>query len=146
MIKKYVALLVYLILFGVTNAYPNVYPLNNLNSQTETKINSKAYWIEINTCSVVLRTSIELNQKLQPNTPIDQLSSMPAICTSNVSGQNLVSGGVRNLIGSGHRITGISHQVTVLPTVSTDGKVELLISAIFILEKPQSSQASGLTR
>lgn len=109
-------------------------------------VNNKAYWVETNICSVVLRAPIETNKTLQASTPIDQLSSLPAVCTSNVTGQNQVAGGVRSLIGVGHRITGVSHQVTALPGVSPDGKVELLISALFSLEKPQVAQPSGVSR
>jgi hypothetical protein len=109
-------------------------------------VNNKAYWVETNICSVVLRAPIEPNKTLQANTPIDQLSSLPAVCTSNLTGQNQVAGGVRSLIGVGHRITGLSHQVTALPSISTDGKVELLISALFSLEKPQVAQPSGVSR
>ena len=117
----------------ISNAFANT----KLIEPTYPVVNNKAFWVETAICSVVLRVPIDTNKALQATTPIDQLSTLPAVCTGNVIGQILVNGGVRSLINSGHRITGLSHQVTVLSALSSDNKVELLLSALFSLEKPQ---------
>ena len=140
--NKHLIRLILLTSICVSNVFANA----RLVEPSTPTVNNKAYWVETNVCSVVLRAPIEANKTLQANTPIDQLSSLPAVCTSNVTGQNQVAGGVRSLIGVGHRITSVSHQVTALPNVSTDGKVELLISALFSLEKPQVAQPNFMTK
>jgi len=100
-----------------------------------------AFWVDTTICSVVLKTSIDAIKPLAPGTPIDQLSSLGAICTSNISGQNLVTGGVRSLVAEGYRVTAMSHHVAVLAPAAADGRAEVLISALFSLERPQRALA-----
>jgi hypothetical protein len=98
--------------------------------------NNRAFYVDTTICSVVIKTSINPTASIQQGTPVDSLIGQPAICTSSVSGQSQISTGVRQLIGNGFRITGVSHAVTVLGQSTTD-RSDLLISAIFTLERPQ---------
>ena len=95
-----------------------------------------AHWVESAMCSVVLKTQIEAGQPLLPGNPIESMAVLPANCSGNVMEHATVSGGIRYLLQSGFRMTGVSHQTTALRT-NPDGKVELLISAIYALERPQ---------
>lgn len=104
-------------------------------------VDARAFWVDSTVCSVVLKTSIDAIKPLAPGTPIDQLSSLGAICTSNITGQNLVAGGVRSLLAEGFRVTALSHQVVVLAPAGADGRAEVLISALFSLERPQRALA-----
>ncbi len=100
-----------------------------------------AFWLDTTICSVVLKTSIDAAKPLAPGTPIDQLSSMGAICTSNITGQSLVTGGVRSLLAEGFRVTALSHHVAVLGHAAAEGRSEVLVSVLFSLERPQRAQA-----
>lgn len=103
-----------------------------------------AFWVDSTVCSVVSKVPMDASKPILIGTPIDQFVSAPAICTSSVSGQNQVAGGVRNLLLQGFRITGVSHSVTPLATADV-GKYELLLSAIFTLERPQSTNTGAGT-
>lgn len=111
------------------------------------ELQPRAYWVESSVCTVLLKAPIDAARPLQTGTPVDLLATMPAICTSSVTGQAPVPGGVRSLLIAGFRITAVSHSVTALPPASTpanglaDPKVELLVSAIFTLERPQAAVA-----
>lgn len=104
-------------------------------------VDRSAFWVDSTICSVVLKTSVDAAKPLAPGTPIDQLSSLGAICTSNITGQNLVAGGVRSLLAEGFRVTAMSHHVAVLAPAVADGRAEVLISALFSLERPQRAAA-----
>lgn len=109
------------------------------------ELQPRAFWVESSVCTVLVKAPIDAARPLQAGTPIDLLASMPAICTSSVTGQAPVPGGVRSLLVAGFRITAVSHTVSALPVVAAaagtpaDGRVELLISAIFALERPQAT-------
>jgi hypothetical protein len=104
---------------------------------------TKAFWVESTVCTVVVKTPIDAVRPIQAGTPIDLLTSLPAICTSSVTGQNQVQGGIRSLLTAGFRVTGVSHQVAVLSPAGGDGKAELLISAILSLERQQLVAPGG---
>lgn len=107
----------------------------------------RAFFVDSSICTVLARAPIDTTKPLQAGTPLDLLVSMPTICTSNVSGQTAVQGGVRSLLAAGFRITAVSHQVTPLSSTPGDPRVELLITAVFGLERPQSQLAlPGNTR
>jgi len=105
-------------------------------------VDRSAFWVDSTVCSVVLKTSVDASKPLAPGTPIDQLSSLGAICISNITGQNQVAGGVRSLLAEGFRVTALSHHVAVLAPAAADGRSELLISALFSLERPQRAAAT----
>ena len=107
------------------------------------ELNPNAFWVDSTICTVVIKTPIEINKPIRSGTPIDQIANMPAICTSN-SGQSVSENGVRTLLNSGFRVKGVSHSVTALGALA-DGKVELLLSAVFALERPEG-MIPGLTR
>lgn len=102
----------------------------------------RAFWVDSTICTVLVKAPIDANKPLQAGTPIDLLTSMPAICTSSVTGQVPVPGGVRSLLVAGFRVTAVSHTVSPLPNTAGDSRVDLLISAIFSLERPQSTATS----
>jgi hypothetical protein len=96
-----------------------------------------AFWVDSSVCTVVVKTSIDTTKGIQVGaTPFDSLTSLPAICISNVGGQTLVPNGVRYLMSMGFRIKSVSHTSTSLSNM--DNKVELLLSALFALERPQT--------
>ena len=99
----------------------------------------RAFWVDSTTCSVLLKSPIDASKPLQAGTPLDLLISLPAICTSSVSGQAQVAGGVRSLLVAGFRVTSVSHAVTALPVAPGETRVELLVSALFALERPQAT-------
>ena len=113
------------------------------------ELQPRAFWVESSVCTVLVKAPIDATRPLQAGTPIDLLTSMPAICTHSVTGQAPVPGGVRSLLMAGFRITAVSHTVSALPVAAAaagtpaDGRVELLISAIFALERPQASITPG---
>jgi hypothetical protein len=98
-------------------------------------IDGDALWIESAVCSVVVKTPIDATWPLLAGNPIETLVGITTNCTGNMMVQNEIRGGVRLLLRQGFRIRGLSHQVTPLRT-DPDGKVELLISAMFTLERP----------
>ncbi len=106
------------------------------------EINPRAFWVESNICSIVIKVPIDAAKPLQVGTPFDQLASLPAICTGNVSGQAPVPGGVRSLLATGYRVVAVSHQVTALPGSTLDSRSEVLITALFSLERPQAQWPS----
>ena len=99
----------------------------------------RAFWVDSTVCTVLVKAPIDTTKPLQTGTPVDLLASLPAICTSSVTGQALVPGGVRSLLVAGFRVTAVSHTVSPLPAAAGDSRVDLLISAIFSLERPQST-------
>ena len=107
------------------------------------EINTNAFYVDSSVCTVVIKASVEPGKPIQPGTPIDQLASLPAICTSSMTGQNTVQGGVRSQMNIGFRITGVSHAVTPLGILS-DGRQELLISMVIALERPQTVAPTGV--
>ena len=113
-------------------------------SRPPVEINTQAFRVDSSLCTVVLKTSVEPGKPIQPGTPIDQLASLPAICTSNMTGQSTVPGGVRSQMMNGFRITGVSHSVTPLGLMS-DGRQELLISMVVALERPQTVLPTGVS-
>lgn len=115
---------------------------------TGLEVQNRAFWVETAICTVVQRATIEPGRPIQLGTPIDLLPSLPAVCTSNATGQTPVAAGVRSLTVAGFRVTGVSHQVTVLPTPlqTVEPRAELLISAIFSLERPPASLPSSHNR
>jgi hypothetical protein len=104
--------------------------------------NTRAFFVDTTVCSVVLKTSINAVASIQQGTPIDSLIGQPAICTSSVTGQAQVATGVRQVIGNGFRITGVSHSVTVIG-LPTNERSELLLSAVFTLERPQATASAA---
>lgn len=113
------------------------------------ELQPRAFWVESSICTVLVKAPIDVARPLQAGTPIDLLANMAAICTSSVTGQAPVPGGVRSLLVAGFRITAVSHTVSALPVAATaagapaEGRVELLISAIFALERPQATATPG---
>lgn len=113
------------------------------------ELQPRAFWVDSSVCTVLVKAPIDVARPLQAGTPIDLLATMPAICTSSVTGQAPVPGGVRSLLVAGFRITAVSHTVSALPVAASaagapaEGRVELLISAIFALERPQAATTSG---
>lgn len=105
--------------------------------QSGASIDRNAVLADSAVCTVVLKTSIEASQALGTGNPIDSLMTMPATCTGNMLTHTQMPGGVRQMLVSGFRLIGVSHQVTTLVTTPT-GKAELLISAMFALERPTS--------
>lgn len=102
------------------------------------EVNPRAFWVESSICSIVIKVPIDAAKPLQVGTPFDQLVSLPAICTGNVSGQASVPGGVRSLLATGYRVVAVSHNVSTLPGPSNDSRSEVLITALFSLERPQA--------
>lgn len=111
-------------------------------SQASASIDRNAVLADSAVCTVVIKTSIEASQVLAAGNPIDGLSSMPATCNGNMMMQLVVGGGVRQMLVTGYRLIGVSHQVTALAT-SPSGKAELLISAVFALERPTTVIVRG---
>jgi len=102
------------------------------------EINAQAFWVESAVCTLVLKTSIDIARPILSGTPIDQFSTLPATCALGTGAPVNWQGGVRALLGIGFRVKSVSHSVTNLGVVS-DGKVELLLSAVFALERPDGS-------
>lgn len=107
------------------------------------EINTNAFYVDSSICTVVIKVPVEPGKPIQLGTPIDQLATLPAICTSNMTGQNTVQGGVRSQMNIGFRVTGVSHAVTPIG-VLTDGRQELLISMVIALERPQTVAPTGM--
>lgn len=107
------------------------------------EINTNAFYVDSSICTVVIKVPVEPGKPIQLGTPIDQLASLPAICTSSMTGQNTVQGGVRSQMNIGFRITGVSHAVTPIG-IMTDGRQELLISMVVALERPQTVAPIGV--
>jgi hypothetical protein len=112
------------------------------------ELNPRAFWVDSSICTVVLKVPIDAAKPLAVGTPVDQLSSLPAVCASNVSGQTAVPGGIRSLLGQGFRVTAVSHALTALPGLALGAspgelRAELLITAIFCLERPQMAFPSA---
>jgi hypothetical protein len=101
------------------------------------EVDRNAFWIESTVCSVVVKTPIDATKPLLAGNPIATLAGITANCTGNMMVQNEVQGGVRLLLQQGYRIRALSHQVTPLHS-DAESKVDLLISAIFTLERPQT--------
>ena len=99
-------------------------------------VDKNAPWVESAICSVAIKSELDANKPIQLTSPIDNLVSVPANCTGNVMLRAEVMGGVRSLLVNGWRIANTSHQVTSLRTLPS-GQVDLLISGIFVLERPQ---------
>lgn len=95
-----------------------------------------APWVESAVCSVAIKSELDANKPIHATTPIDNLVSAPATCTGNVMLRNELVGGVRGLLVNGWRVSSATHQVTTLRAFPS-GQVELLISALFVLERPQ---------
>lgn len=112
--------------------------VSNIQQQPPIEINTNAFYVDSSVCTVVIKASVEPGKPIQPGTPIDQLASLPAICTSSMTGQNTVQGGVRGQMINGFRVTGVSHAVTPLGLLA-DGRQELLISMVIALERPQTA-------
>ncbi len=110
----------------------------NIQQQPPIEINTNAFYVDSSVCTVVIKAPVEPGKPFQPGTPIDQLASLPAICTSSMTGQNTVQGGVRSQMINGFRVTGVSHAVTPLGILA-DGRQELLISMVIALERPQTA-------
>lgn len=110
---------------GFANASTGIIPTVDANS----------YWVENVVCTSIVKTSIDVSRGLSAGNPIEGLSLMPVNCSGNMMTNTLVSGGVRQMLQSGFRLVSVSHQVTTLATDQT-GKAELLISALFALERP----------
>jgi hypothetical protein len=94
-------------------------------------------------CTVVKRVSIDLSKPLTVSNPIESLSLLPAVCNSRVLSKMEYTDGVRSLLVIGWRVTSASHQVTSLGTNTSTGAAELLVSAVFTLER---ASATGYTR
>ena len=117
--------------------------VTNLQARPPVEINTNAFFVDSSVCTVVIKASVEPGKAIQPGTPIDQLASLPAICTSSMTGQNTVQGGVRGQMINGFRVTGVSHAVTPLGILA-DGRQELLISMVIALERPQTVIPTGM--
>lgn len=103
--------------------------------------NANAFWVDSTVCSVVLKTTIDALKPIQQGaTPLDTLAARPATCSSNITGQTMQAAGVRGLLAAGFRVNSVSHAVTPLYS-SADARVELLLSAVFALERPQTTSA-----
>jgi hypothetical protein len=101
--------------------------------------NANAFWVDSTVCSVVLKTSIDALKPIQQGaTPLDTLTAQPATCSSNITGQTMQAAGIRALLAAGFRVNSVSHAVTPLHS-STDARVELLLSIVFALERPQTA-------
>lgn len=101
--------------------------------------NANAFWVDTTVCSVVLKTTIDALKSIQQGaTPLDTLAAQPATCSSNITGQTMQAAGVRGLLAAGFRVNSVSHAVTPLHS-SADARVELLLSAVFALERPQTT-------
>ena len=98
-------------------------------------VDQSAYWVENVVCTAVVKTSIEASRNLIAGNPIEALVIMPANCSGNMMANSVVNGGVRQMLQSGFRLVSVSHQVTTLVADQT-GKAELLISALFALDRP----------
>jgi hypothetical protein len=110
--------------------------------QSGAAIDRNALLVDSVVCTVVLKASIEASQGLGAGNPIDALVTVPATCVGNTMPQTQVGGGVRQMLISGFRQIGVSHQVTTL-AVTPSGKAELLISAIFALERSNGIVLGG---
>jgi hypothetical protein len=98
-------------------------------------VDQNSYWVENVICTAIVKTNFEASRNLAVGNPIEELVVMPANCSGNMMVKTIVNGGVRQLLQSGFRVVSVSHQVTTLVADPT-GKAELLISALFALERP----------
>jgi hypothetical protein len=127
MIKKIILLGVVTTLF--LNANAGVLPLGT---------NQTTQWVESTLCTVVLRAPIDAGKPLQSGNPIEAMASLPVVCTGSIMQQMPIAGGVRQMMTMGFRVTGISHQVTPIKS-DADGKNELLITALFTMERASTN-------
>lgn len=97
-------------------------------------IASSPLTVETAVCSVVWKSSYEPSRAIAPANPIESLPYLPALCTSQIMSRAEIRDGVRSLLALGWRAVNTSHQTTMVGT-SKDGAAELLISAIFTLER-----------
>ena len=93
-------------------------------------------------CTVVKRVTIDASKPLTTTNPIEGISTLPTVCNSRIFSKSEYVDGIRSLLVIGWRITSASHQVTTLGPNASTGAVELLISAVFSLERP-SATANG---
>lgn len=117
---------------GIAKVAGDVIPPNRVQPQ----------WVESTLCSVVMRAPIDAGKPLQAGNPIDTLVSQPVVCTGNATQQMPMAGGLRLMLSNGFRITSISHQITPIK-FDPDGKTELLITALFGLERIVVNGAIG---
>ena len=90
--------------------------------------------VETAVCTVVFKSSIDAAQPLGATNPIHTLATTPAICNGNSMMAMGIAGGVNQMLATGFRLINVSHQVTTL-TTAPNGKTELLISAMFAMER-----------
>lgn len=86
-------------------------------------------------CTTLYKGTADSTKPLLTNGPLDQLFNLPTTCMGN--GVNLTErDGVRALLSLGWRPISVSHQVTpLIGGQDTNGKTDLLVSVIFILQR-----------
>lgn len=94
-------------------------------------------------CTVVKRVSIDLTKPLTSSNPIEGLATLPAVCNGRAMSKLEYNNGIRSLMGMGWQITSISHQVTPLGGEASSIGMELLISAVFSIERTTNPRISG---
>lgn len=92
-------------------------------------------------CTTLYKGTAEVGKPLLAGGPLEQLANLPTFCAAN--GANIEQrDGVRGLMAAGWRAISVSHNVAVLSAAKEPSdKVELLISAMYILQKTYSRNA-----
>ncbi len=94
-------------------------------------------------CTVIKRVSIDLAKPLTSSNPIEGLVSQPTVCNGRAMSKLEYNEGIRSLMGMGWQVTSVSHQVTALGSNAGNSSTELLVSAVFSIERSSSHRISG---
>jgi hypothetical protein len=94
-------------------------------------------------CTVVKRVSIDLAKPLTGSNPIEGLATLPAVCNGRAMTKLEFNDGMRSLMGLGWQITSLSHQITPLGVNAANGSSELLVSAVFGIERTGSNRSNS---
>jgi hypothetical protein len=114
-------------------------PLANVNASV-----LQMYDSETAVCTVVKRVSIDLTKPLTGSNPIEGLVALPTVCNGRAMSKLEFNDGMRSLMGLGWQVTSVSHQVTPLAGNATNGSTELLVSAVFGIERVGSRNIKNI--